>query len=249
MFCINYYFVNKMVRSEYLMILLIGLFFMILVFLLSTADPVLMYSDGRNPPLPTYHTSPQMALAYIVHNNSPLRVLSPELISGPGTDYSVPVAHYNPSGDSSNNDRYVFNENGRRFGSIGEKLCCKILEEHLGRQVKIHERPDFLKNPETGRNLELDVYDPITKVAIEYNGQNHYDFVERFHNDMDDVNRQKKRDLIKINKCVEAGVKLIIVPYTIDVGKKGSDGKWRTVSVSQRVREMKLRSYILPFLT
>jgi len=35
-------------------------------------------------------------------------------------------------------------------------------------------RPNWLKNPKTGHNLEIDIYFPKSKIAIEYNGIQHY---------------------------------------------------------------------------
>ena len=43
-------------------------------------------------------------------------------------------------------NEYIFDEN-RKFGSIGEKYSCKILEEYLGKKIKTNYRPNFLKNP------------------------------------------------------------------------------------------------------
>lgn len=148
---------------------------------------------------------------------------------------------------------YTFNENGRRFRSLGEKLCCKIIEEYLGRQVLNNIRPDFLKNPKTKRNLELDVYDPILKIAIEYNGQQHgnddetidenvKDSLNHFGMSEKDYNDQKYRDKLKIELCKKEGIKLFIVPYTVDSIKSGKKNKYPP----QEKREELIKNFLLP---
>lgn len=152
---------------------------------------------------------------------------------------------------------YKFNENGRKFRSIGEKLCCKILEEYLGRRVLNNIRPNFMKNPATKRNLELDVYDPITKIAIEYNGIQHGDDEDEnegkeesfiaFGMSEQDFKNQKSRDKLKVKLCIDEGVKLIVVSYKIDsVCSIKKDGKKKYSYGPPEVREKLLYNYIIP---
>ncbi len=148
---------------------------------------------------------------------------------------------------------YVFKENGRKFRSIGEKLCCKVVEEYLGRQVLNNIRPDFLKNPKTKRNLELDVYDPVLKIGVEYNGQQHgnedetidenvKDSLNHFGMSEKDYNDQKYRDKLKIELCKKEGVKLFIVPYTVDSIKSGKKNKYQP----QEKREEMIKNFLIP---
>lgn len=108
----------------------------------------------------------------------------------------------------------------RYFKSRGEQFCAEILEELLQRQVKINFRPQFLKNPKTNRCLELDAYDDITKIAIEYNGEQHYVFPNCYHKTRKDFDGQLERDLLKEKLCQENNIKLILVPYTVDYKAK-----------------------------
>lgn len=73
-----------------------------------------------------------------------------------------------------------------------------------GDKIYTHYRPDWLKNPKTNRNLEIDLYFPDLKIGIEINGKYH-----RFV-------RQIRRDVLKRTLCQEFGVKLfsINVPYS-----------------------------------
>lgn len=149
---------------------------------------------------------------------------------------------------------YTFSETGRNFGAnVGEKITCKVFEEFLGRQVLTNIRPDFLKNPygknpKYVRNLELDMFDPITNIAIEYNGVQHYKYVSSMHKDEEDFEYQKIKDEFKIKRCKEVGVKLIVVPYTVDTGYINKDGKFVTKYKGNEYREEKLRNFLLPKL-
>ena len=100
-----------------------------------------------------------------------------------------------------------------RFVSKGERECCRIMSEHY--KVPFQSvRPDFLKNPETGRNLELDCYNPDLKIAVEYNGPQHYNFPNGFMNE-EQFNAQLRRDALKHKLCDLNNVYLIVVPHTV----------------------------------
>lgn len=95
-----------------------------------------------------------------------------------------------------------------------EKMCRKILERHFNAEFP-SARPDFLKSPVTKKNLELDCYNPDLKIALEYNGKQHYTYTPHFHRSKKDFYSQVHRDDWKRNKCKELGIKLIEVPYWI----------------------------------
>lgn len=99
--------------------------------------------------------------------------------------------------------------------SKGE-ACCRTTMEQLfpGGQWR-KARPSWCKNPETGRNLELDVFSEELGIAVEYNGQQHYVNDNFFHQAGGDYNKQKKRDEMKVEMCDRQGVYLLIVPYWI----------------------------------
>lgn len=95
-----------------------------------------------------------------------------------------------------------------------ERICKITLEILTGYEFS-SVRPDWLKNPLTGRNLELDCYNDTLKLALEYNGKQHYVFTPRFHKNEHDLELQIYRDELKQSLCDQNGVTLIIVPYTI----------------------------------
>lgn len=82
-----------------------------------------------------------------------------------------------------------------------EKLCREALEDLLN--IRFHKvRPDWLRNPETGRPLELDGFNPCAGIAFEFDGDGH---------DVDE--RQKRKDSVKDQICAEIGVVLIRIPH------------------------------------
>lgn len=103
--------------------------------------------------------------------------------------------------------------------SKGEIECKKVLES-LFKKPFNKARPDFLRNPVTGGNfnLELDCYNPDIGLAVEYNGRQHYEYTPHFHRNKEAFLNQKYRDDMKRRLCREERVALIEVPYTIPIG-------------------------------
>jgi len=100
--------------------------------------------------------------------------------------------------------------------SKGEVECRRVLEDIFNRDFD-KARPDFLNNPVTGGNfnLELDCYNPELKLAVEYQGQQHYKFTPYFHKNKEAFLNQKYRDELKRRMCQDNLITLIEVPYTV----------------------------------
>ena len=98
--------------------------------------------------------------------------------------------------------------------SIGEKICAEVMEGIYGRKFK-RVRPDFLRNPETGQNLEIDCYNDELKIGVEYNGIQHYVWPNYTGSTKDEFIQQLRRDKFKVDACDQNGVYLITVPYTV----------------------------------
>ena len=108
--------------------------------------------------------------------------------------------------------------NSKKTDSKGEIECRRVLEKIFGKSFS-KSRPDFLRNPVTGNsfNLELDCYCPELKLAVEYNGIQHYKYTPYFHKNKDAFTNQKYRDYIKKEKCLQNGILLIDVPYSVKI--------------------------------
>jgi hypothetical protein len=81
-----------------------------------------------------------------------------------------------------------------------EQLIRKTLNCAFPKDKVIYNwRPDFLKNPLTGRNLELDIYYPELNLAFEINGVYHLTICG------------KTRDSFKKKKCEEEHINLFAI--------------------------------------
>ena len=99
--------------------------------------------------------------------------------------------------------------------SKGELICKQTAERCYGKEF-IRVRPPWLINPITGQPLELDVYNDELKIAIEYNGEQHYNEDHPFHKG----NKQNFYDMVyrdeeKKRQCAKYGIDLIIVSYKV----------------------------------
>jgi hypothetical protein len=86
--------------------------------------------------------------------------------------------------------------------------------EHLFQKQFIKIRPDWLKNKE-GNNLEIDCFNEELKLCVEYNGKQHYEFIEYFHKTEENFKKRQEDDLLKKQKCLEKKYIFIDIPYTI----------------------------------
>jgi hypothetical protein len=110
------------------------------------------------------------------------------------------------------------NQHTSKPDSKGETECREVLEQ-IFKQPFPKCRPDMLKNSVTGGNynLELDCYNEKLKIAVEYNGIQHYKYTPHFHKSKDAFENQKYRDYMKRNICEKNGILLIEVPYNIKI--------------------------------
>ena len=98
--------------------------------------------------------------------------------------------------------------------SKGERLCKEVIEEIYGKPFYCI-RPDFLKNPETKRNLELDLYNDELKIAVERNGAQHVKWPNYTGMSHEQFINQVRRDIFKVETCDANGIYLITVPHTV----------------------------------
>tara|TARA_B100001173_G_C15632303_1_gene397642 strand:+ start:118 stop:447 length:330 start_codon:yes stop_codon:yes gene_type:complete len=90
------------------------------------------------------------------------------------------------------------------------KLIFPELDVHS--QYKHHE----VRSSLTNRPLEFDIWIPEIKLAIEYQGEQHYSESWSGVLDNSDFNKIKQRDKDKKEACLQLGIRLIEVPYWWD---------------------------------
>lgn len=83
-------------------------------------------------------------------------------------------------------------------------------------------RHDFLVSPLTQERLELDRFYRTTRVAFEFQGEQHTRASGRFT--QKEVDEQRLRDILKAGLCVRAGVHLVLVEEE-DLSMQGMDKK------------------------
>ena len=71
-------------------------------------------------------------------------------------------------------------------------------------------------NTETGKPLELDLYNADLKIAVEYSGEQHYRYIPYFHKTYQHFVKQKERDELKRELCKKNDICLIEVPYNVE---------------------------------
>ena len=67
----------------------------------------------------------------------------------------------------------------RRFNVSFPENAAAFYFESVGQRIRQSFRPDWLKNPDTGRNLEIDIFVDPPGIGIEYDGSFYHQNIER----------------------------------------------------------------------
>jgi hypothetical protein len=106
----------------------------------------------------------------------------------------------------------------KRFTGISklERRIRTLLERHYGVEFDNCRLP-FMKNPKTGRLLELDIYNEQLKLAIEVDGIFHRSSSSHFYKEKEGATIEMQfadqlyRDQLKARLCKENGINLIVI--------------------------------------
>lgn len=126
----------------------------------------------------------------------------------------APISSSSVSTHSKKYRKHNFSKKNK--DSKGEIECRRVLEK-IFKLPFPKKRPSFLQNTviNNGYNLELDCFNQDLKIAVEYNGRQHYDFIPFFHKNKDAFQNQQYRDYLKKSLCKKNNIILISVPYTV----------------------------------
>lgn len=95
-------------------------------------------------------------------------------------------------------------------------LVIKKISDILN-EDPIYEWTSFdLKNPITNSNLYFDAYFPEHNLLFEYNGEQHYKYVDFFEKDEISFKNRQYRDNIKVQYCKDRNINLLIIKYDDD---------------------------------
>lgn len=106
--------------------------------------------------------------------------------------------------------------------------CSSYRSESLVREfMEIMTDEKFIKcRPKWLNGLELDCYNAKLKIAVEYNGKQHYEHIKFFHKTEEKFIAQIERDIKKRSILKKKGIELIIVPYIYDYRDPSKLGKF-----------------------
>lgn len=97
--------------------------------------------------------------------------------------------------------------------SRGQTALTQTLKKILPNELIVNEY-------HIGERLKLDIYCPGYKLAIEYHGRQHFDYVAHFHESYEDFVRAKERDERKIELCKENDIALVAFRYCDDLSEE-----------------------------
>lgn len=94
------------------------------------------------------------------------------------------------------------------------RYCIHLFSEILNDKNYVLEQTfDWLINPETGSKMRLDGYFSNLKIAIEYDGIQHYEYIPKLDKTYENFLKRQERDKIKTRLCEENNIKLIRIKY------------------------------------
>lgn len=144
---------------------------------------------------------------YNYNNTNYYNLITKIIITCPdhGNFLQTPKAHLKGQGCPlcANEKRLIF------FQSKGEKL----IEEFFINNDIIYEPQKMFDGCERVGKLRYDFYLPTLNILVEFDGEQHFKFIPKFHKDMKIFKIAQERDAIKNNYAVDNNIQLIRIKY------------------------------------
>jgi hypothetical protein len=97
----------------------------------------------------------------------------------------------------------------------GEERCRRFIKKTTGIDF-VRVRPRWLRNPATGRCLELDMFTPHPRpIAFEFDGRQHTHYTHFYHGTVRSFEESLQRDRLKDRLCKQNGVELVRIPHEV----------------------------------
>ena len=103
-----------------------------------------------------------------------------------------------------------------KINTSGEMVLFRVLDKIISYPYINHGYYSFLKTPRGG-NMQLDRYYPDLKLAFEFNGQNHYEYIPFIHDSKEEFEYYQECDRVKKQLCKEHGITLVEVKYNFRI--------------------------------
>lgn len=108
----------------------------------------------------------------------------------------------------NNSEAFLMSKLQKQIGNL-------IRNQFVNFTVQENIRPEWMTSSK-GERLELDFFISDLSLAFEIQGQQHYQFIEHFHNSIEEFNNQTRRDLEKKSICQNRSITLIEIASPTD---------------------------------
>lgn len=124
------------------------------------------------------------------------------------------------------NKKDIFNNDNF---STGIKQVLFYLEKIIDTNLIIKEKTfDWLKTKDENK-MYIDIFIDKYDICIEYNGKQHYEYVEFFHKTHDNFIKSQERDRLKYELIKKNNKKLIIIKYDEKITKELIESKLKNI--------------------
>ena len=131
------------------------------------------------------------------------------------------IVQLRPTNQDGSVSMWVSPEAVSATSSLSERAFCAGLQAATGLTFETGVRPAWLRNPETGHPMELDMYNAAERLAVEYDGPHHYEYPNMYHRTQAEFDAQRGRDEAKTVACARHGTRLLRVRACAGIDTEG----------------------------